>query len=62
MSGAPNCLEPKWVPRAAKEVADTISRVVDCDDWQLNPVVFQSIDSMWGPTPLTALPLKLMHN
>ena len=42
-------LEPKWVPRAAKEVADAISCVVGCDDLQLNPVVFQSIDSMWGP-------------
>ena len=27
----------------------TFSRIVDFDDWMLNPVVFRELDSQWGP-------------
>lgn len=41
-------IEPRWVPRE-NEIADYISRIVDYDDWQLNPLVFAMLDRKWGP-------------
>ena len=35
--------------REENEFADYLSRVVDYDDWMLNPVVLQELDIMWGP-------------
>ena len=43
------CLEPEWIPRKHNEVADYISRIVDYDNWMLNPVVLRELDSVWGP-------------
>ena len=31
------------------EIADYIGRIVDLDDWQVNPVIFQMFDWLWGP-------------
>ena len=42
-------MEPEWVPREDNQVADYISRVVDYDDWMLNPVMFSELDTLWGP-------------
>ena len=42
-------LELQWVPRSQNLIADALSRIVDRDDWQLNPMVFQTIDAWWGP-------------
>ena len=42
-------LEPEWIPREENEFADYLSRIVDHDDWMLNPAVFQELDLMWGP-------------
>ena len=42
-------LEPEWIPTEDNEVADYISRIVDFDDWMLNPVVFRELDSQRGP-------------
>ena len=33
-------LEPEWIPRELNKRADYLSRIVDHDDWLLNPVVF----------------------
>ena len=33
-------LEPEWIPRELNEQADYLSRIVDFDDWKLNPAVF----------------------
>ena len=33
-------IEPEWVPRELNEQADYLSRIVDYDDWFLNPTVF----------------------
>ena len=30
-------------------MADYLSRIVDKDDWMLNPDVFSVLDKMWGP-------------
>ena len=42
-------LEPEWIPREENEKADFISRLVDHDDWRLNPAVFRELDRKWGP-------------
>ena len=42
-------LEPEWVPRELNEKADFLSRIVDHDDWFLNPSVFAELDAAWGP-------------
>jgi len=31
------------------EIADYISRIVDYDDWMLNPAMFSELDTLWGP-------------
>jgi len=43
---------PEWVPREENELADYYSKVVDVDDWQINPRLFQSLDEAWGPHTL----------
>ncbi len=42
-------LEPEWIPRGRNEQADYLSRIVDYDDWFLNPLVFVDLDRAWGP-------------
>ena len=42
-------LEPEWIPRELNEKADYLSRIVDLDDWFLNPAIFAELDSQWGP-------------
>ena len=42
-------LEPEWIPRGLNERADYLSRIIDYDDWQLNPLVFSELDNAWGP-------------
>ena len=31
------------------ELADYYSRIVDFDDWMINPMTFQWLDVLWGP-------------
>lgn len=42
-------LEPEWVPREENERADYLSRIIDLDDWFLNPAIFAQLDARWGP-------------
>ena len=42
-------LEPEWVPRELNGRADFLSRIIDYDDWFLNPPVYVDLDSAWGP-------------
>ena len=42
-------IEPEWIPREQNQLADYYSRIVDYDDWMLNPAVFAWLDSLWGP-------------
>ena len=42
-------LQPEWVLRELNEQADYLSRIVDFDDWMLNPQVFEQLDALWGP-------------
>ena len=42
-------IEPEWVPREQNELADYYSRMVDYDDWMLNPAIFSWLDNLWEP-------------
>ena len=42
-------LEPERIPREQNELADYYSRIVDHDDYMLNPSVFTWLDELWGP-------------
>lgn len=42
-------IEPEWIPREQNELADYCSRLVEYDDWSLNPAVFKWLDELWGP-------------
>ena len=42
-------LEPEWVPRELNVRADFLSRVIDLNDWMLNPEVFGQLDIACGP-------------
>jgi hypothetical protein len=39
----------EWVPRHRNTLADYISKLWDCDDWSIDPSVFQWLDRLWGP-------------
>ena len=45
-------LECHWIHRQHNKTVDSISRIVDLDDWQLSPKLFQILDSKWGPHSL----------
>jgi len=38
----------QWIPREENEMADYLSRIVDPDDWMLNPSLFDLIVNKWG--------------
>ena len=42
-------LGPEWIPRELKVTADLLSKVMDLNDWMLNPKGFQQVDIAWGP-------------
>ena len=42
-------LEPSWIPRERNQYADYLSRIVDYDDWKLDPGVFMELERMFGP-------------
>ena len=41
-------LHPEWIPRHLNRKADYWSRIIDTDDWMLNPAHFQELDTLWG--------------
>ncbi|MCP3663685.1 MAG: hypothetical protein GY696_14550 [Gammaproteobacteria bacterium] len=42
-------LEPVWIPRNQNELADSISQIVDLDDWSVRKPIFAVIDQRFGP-------------
>jgi len=42
-------IEPEWIPRTQNEQADALSRIIDYDDWGIDPSLFARFDSLWGP-------------
>ena len=49
-------LQVDWIPRSLNEHADTISRIVDFDDWGVSFEFFRYVDNIWDPHPLIVLP------
>lgn len=42
-------LSCQWVPREHNQEADAVSKLVDRDDWKVNPKYFNILDQKWGP-------------
>ena len=42
-------LDIQWIPRSLNEKADYLSKIIDFDDWELDPAVFQDIEEKFGP-------------
>jgi hypothetical protein len=40
---------PRYIRSAANVWADTLSRELDTEDWQLNPRIFEHLQHRWGP-------------
>ena len=40
-------LDPKWIPRDLNSGAEL--RLIEFDDCELNDVIFQGLDELWGP-------------
>ena len=38
-----------WIPRSLHEHVDTISRIVDFDDWGVSFKFVRLVDKIWGP-------------
>ena len=55
-------LSPSGSPREQNELADYYSRIVDCDDWMLNPSIFSWLDTIWGPHTMIGLQVLGMHS
>ena len=50
-------LEMVWIPREKNEIADYLSRIVDINDWQVDPELFWWLHNMWGPFKSITLPV-----
>lgn len=37
------------IPRTENESADYVSRIIDSDNWVISELVFQIVESLWGP-------------
>ena len=42
-------LEMKWIPRDSNHQADSLSRLIDFDDYSIDDDVFHTLDCKWGP-------------
>jgi hypothetical protein len=42
-------IRPRYIRSAANVWADTLSRELDTEDWQLNPRIFEHLQHRWGP-------------
>jgi hypothetical protein len=40
---------PRYIRSATNMWADTLSRELDIDDWQLSPLIFSRLQKLWGP-------------
>ncbi|VDI79474.1 Hypothetical predicted protein [Mytilus galloprovincialis] len=38
-----------WLPRESNQYADTLSRVTDSDDWEIQDEIFLYLNHVWGP-------------
>jgi len=45
-------LNIQWIPRSLNHRADYVSKMIDCDDWQLSRECFETLELLWGPHTL----------
>ena len=45
-------LHIQWIPRELNVEADSISKIQDCDDWQLSHEFYELLEAKWGPHTL----------
>jgi hypothetical protein len=38
-----------WIPRSENDRADYLSRICDHYDWGISDVIFELVESLWGP-------------
>jgi hypothetical protein len=38
-----------WIPRESNDKADSLSRKLDCNDWEIEYFIFKYLDNLWGP-------------
>ena len=55
-------IEPEWIPREQNDLADYYSRIVDYDDWMLNPLFLAGWILCGAPTLLIVLLTHLIPN
>ena len=55
-------LELEWTPRVVNELADYLSRIVDFNDWLLNPMVLLMLNTIWGPHTVDRFASHYMYN
>ena len=48
-------LEPEWIPREENQMAGYFSRIMDHDNWSLDPVMFKVLYDWWGLHALNSL-------
>jgi hypothetical protein len=56
------------IPRSENDRADYLSRICDHDDWGISDVIFELVESLWGPRvikniggtnkPINAMPIN----
>ena len=42
-------LKIDWIPRSENEKADSLSRIIDYDDWSISHTLFTQLEQLWGP-------------
>ena len=42
-------IEVEWIPRSLNSYADSVSRVIDYDDWAVSTIFFHHVSSIFGP-------------
>ena len=42
-------LAVEWIPRSLNEYADSLSRIIDYDDWAISAAFFSHVSSLFGP-------------
>lgn len=55
-------LSPEWVPREQNQLADKLSKLVDVDDFGLQPAVFEHVRAEFGPLHVDRLLASIMHS
>ena len=48
-------IEPEWIPQEQNKLADYLICIINYDDWSLDHVIFEQLDSRWVHMPMSVL-------